>query len=204
MKIKIQTLKLIKLEKGLKMVAKINKYPYFLWLNQSVEVTLDNEQIHIKDNESGEVNRSVKNRISKIEIFFMKHLPALALFVYIFFVDFFIPEILAIGIGFCVFALGVFIVNFYPKWFKKYILLICIGGLYMTFQNSEVLFEHSLYVVVEATLFFFLLRELYALIKEDEYYCIQEIDSSDIEATKKSKVTISNLNFGGYYLRTKK
>jgi hypothetical protein len=90
-----------------------------------------------------------------------------------------------------------------PKFFKKYILLLCLGGLYLVYLDLELLFEHSLYVALQLTLLFFLLRELHSLIYHDEYFCVNEIDIDD-NIDCKTKLNISNLNFGGYYLRVKK
>ena len=187
------------------MQAKINKYPYFLWLNQRVIASFDhkNKQIIIKKEAEGQVpyrvTKSSINKISKLEIFLMKHLIAIALFFYIFY----LPGIDAIGLGLCVTVIGTVIVSYFPKWFKKYILLLCIGGFYLVYSDLELLFEHSLYVALQLTLLFFILRELYSLVQDDEYYCINEIDIND-NIDSKTKLNIVNLNFGGHYLRVKK
>lgn len=187
------------------MQAKINKYPYFLWLNQTVTASfnLKNEQIIIKKEAEGQapyrVSKSAINKVPKLEIFLIKHLIAIALFFYIFYV----PPMEAIAIGLCVAGLGTLIVTYSHKFFKKYILLLCLGGLYMVYLDLELLFEHSLYVALQLTLVFFLARELHSLIYHDEYYCINEIDINDNINTK-AKLNIANLNFGGHYLRIKK
>lgn len=187
------------------MQAKINKYPYFLWLNQPVTASFDfkNKEILIKKEVEGQVpyrvTKSSINKISKLEIFLMKHLIAFIYLIYIFY----IPGIEPIALGLCVTVLGTLIVTYFPKFFKKYILLLCMGGLYLVYLDQELLFENSLYVTMQLTLLFFLLREVYSLIQDDEYYCINEIDINDNINTK-AKLNISNLSFGGYYLRVKK
>jgi hypothetical protein len=61
------------------MKAKINKYPYFLWLNQPIIATFDNrnKEILIKKEAEGQapyrVSKSRINKVSKFQIFLMKH-----------------------------------------------------------------------------------------------------------------------------------
>ena len=183
------------------MQGKVNKYPYFLWLNELVSVSFDKSEIYISRDESEEQTKSHIHKVPKAVIFLMKHMLAIFMLVYIFY----IPGVLPTLIGLCSTAIGTLLVIYFPKWFKKYILVICIAGLYMAFNDMALLFEHSLYVVSELTVLIFLVRETYCLVYDDEYYCVNEFSMDEtFDGTSKVNLNILNIGFGGYYLRVKK
>lgn len=169
------------------MIAKKNLYPYFLWLTTPVKCVIKNDYVLIKNRKGTDSTKFTMKKVPNIKIFLMKHFPAFILAVYLLYM----PIPLSLFIGFSITSIGLFFIKYYYKLFKIFVLLMCLGGLYLVYIDLELLFEDSLYVVVEIILFFFIFREIYVLIREDKYYYIKEIDS------------ITNIN-RGCYLRVKK
>lgn len=202
-------------------IAKLNQYPYFLWINKTVSFKKEKDSFLITDIETGNVTESNIEEVSKIEIFLMKHLPIILIVYYVWYLPSFIPFVLGVIVS----LIATVIIKYLPRWFKKYVFLLCLGGLYMAFNDMEILFEHSLYVVVNYSILFFLFFEIYGLIKTDKYFYLTEFESSfKVDGTRalpgktrifrnkipwfsltanRKRVNLFNFSMNGYYLRVK-
>ncbi len=131
------------------METRINKFPYFLWLNKDVEIDINED----RSNAVYENKESELKKVSKYEILALKHLPILAIFI----LTFNLPGIQDLLIGSLVFLLFAFIVTKRLDHVQKVLFAFMLLGWYLVWNGYALHIEQVLSVVAQLSLIGFMI-----------------------------------------------
>lgn len=192
------------------METRINKFPYFLWLNKDVEIDINKD----RSNAVYENKESELKKVSKYEILALKHLPILVIFV----LTFNLPGIQDFLIGSLVFSLLAFVSIKYLDHLQKILFAFMLLGWYLVWNGYALHIEQVLSVVAQLSLIGFIVYDLYNLEKRDQYFYLKNLTTSvKFEGTRKypwivnklfktqtKRITWTNLTMPGFYIKLPK
>ncbi|WP_044418993.1 hypothetical protein [Halarcobacter anaerophilus] len=192
------------------METRINKFPYFLWLNKDVEIDINED----RSNTVYENKESELKKVSKYEILALKHLPILVIFV----LTFNLPGIQDFLIGSLVFSLLAFIVIKYLEHLQKVLFAFMLLGWYLVWNGYALHIEQVLSVVAQLSLIGFMVYDLYNLEKRDQYYYLKNLTTTlEVSGTRKypwiidkifktqtKRISWLNLIMPGFYIKLPK
>ncbi len=192
------------------METRINKFPYFLWLNKDVEIDINED----RSNAVYENKESKLKKVSKYEILALKHLPILVIFV----LTFNLPAIQDFLIGSLVFSLLAFISIKYLDHLQKILFVFMLLGWYLVWNGYALHIEQVLSVVAQLSLIGFMVYDLYNLEKRDQYYYLKNLTTTlEVSGTRKypwiidkifktqtKRISWLNLIMPGFYIKLPK
>lgn len=192
------------------METRINKFPYFLWLNKDIEIDINEELTSaVIDTKMTDLKK-----VGKYEILALKHLPILVIFV----LTFNLPGIQDFLIGSIVFSLLAFVSIKYLDHLQKILFAFMLLGWYLVWNGYALHIEQVLSVVAQLSLIGFMVYDLYNLEKRDQYYYLKNLTTSvKFEGTRKypwivnklfktqtKRITWTNLTMTGFYIKLPK
>ncbi len=147
------------------METRINKFPYFLWLNKNIDIEIKENIAIYNDNETE------LEKVSTYEILALKHLPVFL----IFFLTFTLPEPKNILFGCLLFGVLAFTIFKYIQHLFKVIVVLMLGSYYLIYKNYEADIEQVIYTAFEIGFITILTYDIKNLYYRDHYYYMKNI-----------------------------
>lgn len=168
---------------GCNMKIRQNKYPYLLWLTQSMDYEVDLNKMLVKSKETKEEIKLEKTPF--YTIFFMKYLP-LFFILYWFNIPNNILNLKLFAIAAAITLITFLVFLKIPKHFSKFIILVTISCLYLiwTYDNVALYLDYIMLQMVQITVVVLLIRDI--LIKK-AYRNYYHLEDKSLEA----KVTLA-------------
>lgn len=178
------------------MQTRINKYPYFLWLNKNIEIEFKNEKKVIYEGKETELKK-----VSMYEILIFKHLPVFIILVF----TFQLPEFKYIIPGLIFFGILFLVLIKFAQHIQKVLFIFMLIGWYLVWNDYALDIEQIMYITFEFGLIGFLYYDINNLFKRDQYYYLSDISTQLVGTGIKEIPTVKEfLTFGLWKSKNKK
>ncbi|QKF80727.1 hypothetical protein [Halarcobacter ebronensis] len=150
-----------------------NKYPYLLWLTQSMDYDVDLNNMAVKNKETNEEIKLEKTPF--YAIFFMKYLP-LFFILYWFNIPNNILNLKLFAVAAAITLITFLVFLKIPKYFSKYIMLITAICLYLiwTYNTIALYLDYIMLQMVQITVVVLLIRDILIKKAYRNYYHLED------------------------------